>query len=573
MTVSRIHQDQIHTQGSAIDDTLAPTNHDANAVDLADTLDYMASQLADILGEVTWEAAPDEAISALAARAKLEDTLAETELESLTDITVPAGQNYKLLLASELPTFKTKAIATTTKGLVTAQHDGSFGTSHSLAELAGDTALSPRNLLGVVDGASGDPILSSGRVIWGLLQHEATAGDGTAFTDTTPERAQVSFVRANATHDDLEAVPYTDIENAVINLDYVRRKALSERTPQDWLRRTAHVDLPTGAASVTLDNAVDNQGATPVTQDTDIEWRITDTYEFRFETSDGGRTLLAVSPNAAGDQIQLNVDTFDVNVGAAGVVDFDNGVTVDSGGQSLNLGVTAGQIDSTTLKLAATGGLAEVEGTGVTLDGTGGAGGPITIDGTLLDADFSGDGDSHLITDPNSATTRTLLLAARNSGAGSANLELESDGDVLFETAQQTTPIPLDDSTAGAISALPGGPYASVSAAIKAALEGGGLTSVNFDIFVAGSNYAQGVNIPAATLDLTTYDEDMGTPGTPGTPDLFLFLNGRLIRGASGTGVGDWYAGDTPASGDVKVDFPKGIKSGDVLITVAFDAA
>jgi hypothetical protein len=573
MTVSRIRQDQIHTQGSAIDDTLSPPNHDSNAVDLADSIDYMASQLADILGETNWTDAPDETVAALAARAKLEDTLAETELETLTDVTVPNGQNYKLLLAAELPTFKTKAIATTTKGLVTAQHDGTFGSAHSLAELAGDTALSPRNLLGVVDGATGDPILSGGRVIWGLLQNEAGAGDGTAFTDTTPERAQVSFVRANATHDDLEACPATDIEDKVVNLTYVRRKALSERTPQDWLRRTAHVDLPTGAASVTLDNAVDNQGATPVTQDTDIEWRISDTYEFRFETSDGGRTLFAVSPNAVGDQIQLNVDTLDVNVGAAGTIDFDNGLTADSGGQAINVGVTAGRIDSTALKLAATAGLAEVEGQGVTLDGTVGAGGPLTADATYLDADFSGDSDSHLIVDPNSATKRTLLIAARNSGAAVADLELEADGDVLFETAQQTTAIPLDDATAGAISALPGGPHASISAAIKHAIESGGLTSVNFDIYVAGTNYAQGVNIPGVTLDLTTYDEDMGTPGTPGTPDLFLFLNGRLIRGASGTGVGDWYAGDTPASGDVKVDFPKGIKAGDVLITVAFDAA
>jgi hypothetical protein len=77
------------------------------------------------------------------------------------------------------------------------------------------------------------------------------------------------------------------------------------------------------------------------------------------------------------------------------------------------------------------------------------------------------------------------------------------------------------------------------------------------------------VNIPGVTLDLTTFDGDMGTPASPGTPDLFLFLNGRLLRGAAATGTGDWYPGDTPASGDIKVDFPKGIKTNDVILTIA----
>jgi hypothetical protein len=570
MTVSRQRQDQLHTEGSAIDDTLNPTSHDANAVDLADSIDYLASQLADILGEVAWETAPDKSIATLAAQATLEATLAETEAYLLTDVTVPNTQNFKLLsiAGSEVPAV-IKAIATSQLGLVTAPHGGTFGTTHSLAELVGDTAINPRNMLQVVDGATGDPILSGGKTIWGLLQNEAVATDGALFTDVTPERAQVSFVIVNATNDNLIACPVGDIQNKVVNLSFVDRKTLSTRTAQDWMRRGTFVDVPTGGASVTLDNAIDNQGATPATQATDISIRINDSSSWHFQTSDGARSLLSVKPAAAGDEVELNVDTLDVNVGAAGVVDVDNGITVDSGGQALNLGVTAGRIDSTSLKLAATAGLAEVEGVGVTLDGTAGAGGAITMDGTVLDADFSGDADSHLIATQNSATKRTLLIAARNTGAAVADLELEADGDLLFETAQQTTPIPLDDSTAGAISALAGGPHASVSAAIKYALEHGGV-DLAFDIYVAAGNFATGVNIPAVTLDLTSYDGVMGTPGSPGTPDLFLFLNGRLVRGAAATGTGDWYPGTTPANGDIKVDFPKGVKTNDVILTIAF---
>jgi hypothetical protein len=570
MAVSRTRQEEIHTRGAGIDDTLAPTDHDANAVDLADTLDFVASQLANILGETNWFDAPDKSIATLAAQATLEATLAETEKYWLTDVTVPNGQNWKVLsvAGSELPAIA-KAIATGQKGLVSATA-GTFG-ANDLAELAGDTTINPRNMLQVVDGATGDPILTStGKTVWGLLQNESGATDGAVFTDTTPERAQVSFVVVNATNDDLVACPVADVEDLILNLSFVYRKALSERTAQDWMRRGSFVDVPSGAASVTLDTAVDNQGATPVTQTThDINWRITDTYGFKLQNSDGSRDLLAVLPNAAGDEVELNVDTLDVNVGVAGVIDFDNGVTVDSGGQSVNLGVTAGQIDSTTLKLAAATGLAELEGVGVTIDALAGVGGPLTLDGTYLDADFSGDADSHMIVDPNSATLRTLVLAARNSGAALADLKLEADGELYLETVRQTTAIPLDDAAAGAISALAGGPHASVSAAIKYALEHGGV-DLSFDIYVSAGSFAQGVNIPAVTLDLTAFSGDMGTPGSPGTPTLFLFLNGRLLRGAAASGTGDWYPGTTPANGDIKVDFPKGIKNTDVILTLAF---
>lgn len=93
--------------------------------------------------------------------------------------------------------------------------------------------------------------------------------------------------------------------------------------------------------------------------------------------------------------------------------------------------------------------------------------------------------------------------------------------------------------------------------------------SLSFDIYVAVGNFAKGANIPAVTLDLTDFDGDMGTPGVPGAPNLFLLLNGRVIRGAAVTGTGDWFPGTDPSAGDVKVDFPKGIKTGDLILTIA----
>lgn len=557
MAVMRTPQEHIETLGSSIVDTLTPTDHDGNAVDLKETIDYICSQIADMLGESAWETAPDEDIATLAARAKLEDTLAETEYESLVDVTVPNGQNYKVLALADLPTFKTKAIALTAIGLVTAEHAGTFGT-HSLDEVAGDNALAPRNLLQVVDGASGDPILSGGKVVWGLLQHESGATDEADFTATTPERAQVSFVRSNATNNDLEAVPVADIEDAVINLSFVRRKALSSRTPQDWMRRTTFVDLPTGAAAVTLDNAVDNQGATPVTQGTNTEWRIDDDVDLTFETSDGGRTLLGLSPAAAGDTIEMNADSLDINVGAAGTVDIDNGVTVDSGGTSINLGVTAGQIDATAVKLAATTGIAEVEGTtDVVLD----AGETLVADAADLDADFTD--DSHLIMRASDAALKTLELTAANDGAGDSALVLNSeDGDITFQTENETTPIPLDDGTTGPISGVGSGSHASIAAAIADAYANGGVDlTTKFVTF--GSNYAKDANVPAATLDLTAFSMNWAA-----TPTVFLFLQGRIVHGAGAIDTGDAYPGTAPSNGDVKFSYPGGVKSGWKLFSI-----
>jgi hypothetical protein len=573
MAVMRTPQEHVETEGSTIDDTLTPTDHDANAVDLGDTLNYLASQIADITGESTWEAPPDITIAAINAKTFLDEKLALRRIWYLQDITVPSSQNWKILsvAGSEIPAGKNiKAIGGTTKGLVTAQAT-SFG-AHNLDEVLGSTAINPKNLLLLVDGDTGDPILSSSRLVYALLQHEATATDGAAFTDTTPERAQMSFVRPNSTYDDLEACPVADIENKKVNLAWVERQDLDSWVEQDFLVEQAFVDLPAAAQQVTLDNAIDNQSTTPATQATHTYWRIDDDVTLNFQTSDGARDLLELAPAAAGDQVTINADALDVNVGAAGTVDFDNGVTVDSGGTSINLGVTAGRIDASAIKLAATSGLAEVEGTGVTLDGMVGAGGAITIDGTQLDADFGGDADGHLIQAPTSASDRALLVASRNAGAGKGDLKLEADDDVIFETAQETSGIPLDDVTTGPISGLFGQSFTSIAEAIKYA---GSTAGVSFEevktFIISGGPIGSGTNIPAATLDLTTYNLPWPAGGsTSSAARVLVYLNGRLLRGAAATGTGDIYPGDTPANGDIKHDFPAPFKNGWVLFSVGY---
>jgi hypothetical protein len=370
MANTYLRTERVRTPGSGIVDTLNPPDHDASAVDLLDTLGYICSQICDITGEVAWETAPDMSIATIAAKTWLDGKMALRRIDLLQDVTVPSSQNWKVLsvAGSEVPSGKVKALGTgATKGLVCALN-GSFG-AHSLAEVSGQTALSPKNLCILWDGDTGDEILSGGRKVYALLQYETGATDGAAFTDTTPERAQVSFVRPNATYDDLEACPVADVEGKKVNLSYVERQDLATFVEQDFLADTPRVDLGAAGQQVTLDNAIDNQGATPATQATDIEVRIADTKGWFFDDPSGGRDLLAILPNSAGDEVEMNVDALDINVGASGTVDIDNGITVDSAGTPINLGVTAGQIDAgaAALKLLSTGAAVTVDGVGVVI--------------------------------------------------------------------------------------------------------------------------------------------------------------------------------------------------------------
>jgi hypothetical protein len=138
-----------------------------------------------------------------------------------------------------------------------------------------------------------------------------------------------------------------------------------------------------------------------------------------------------------------------------------------------------------------------------------------------------------------------------------------ASGEVQF-TSSRDTDLELDDATSGPISALFGQTFTSVSAAIKYAGEQGGV-DLSLKTFTVSSNYGQGVNVPGAIQDISQYPIDMNTVSTV---EQFVFLNGRLLFGGNGTTKNDVYAGDTPASGDVKFDFHRGVKNNDVIISI-----
>lgn len=262
-------------------------------------------------------------------------------------LTGGSGGDVKILGAGELPSNLVAAVgAVTTRGTVVAAHPGTFGVAN-LAEVTGSTAISPKNIVEVVNASTRDPILSGGRVIYGLLQGESGLADGDTILVGTPDRVQLSFVRINAAGDDLETISGADLGGQSINVCYTERKALEDLNEQDFLRG-AVVDIPT-SSTVTRQVAYDNQGTTPVELATGatldlnsagIAWTIRDLLNANLlritEGSSGGTSTV---------QLGTDVDTFDVN---AIVNDFNAGATIRSGGtRPIAVGVTDGVLATT----------------------------------------------------------------------------------------------------------------------------------------------------------------------------------------------------------------------------------
>lgn len=328
----------IRALGSLIDDTLTPTSHDATAIDFKDFADYLCSQIADITGEATWEAAPDMTIATMAAKTWLSDKKGLRDFQHLTDITVPSGANFKVLVqsASETPS-RVVAIASTVSGAVVAELAAGEINAHRLTEVGGSNALNPRDLCLVYDASTGDPLQSAGRQIYALLQVKNGATDGAAFNDTT-NQGQLSFVRPNSTYDDLEACPVADIEDKVINYIYADRETLSAWTDQDWRRSSVHVDLASANISISLDDAY-GFGSLVAVDNTDVEWKVSDTKHFYVSDSAGSDRILDIAPASGGDAV---------------VFDAPGGITITAGNvigganaaawNGVNIGTNAGEV-------------------------------------------------------------------------------------------------------------------------------------------------------------------------------------------------------------------------------------
>lgn len=353
-----IRQDVQVRQSDLYDDTLAAgVTLETAGISLEDDLNALRSQVkrllyADSAGDwytdIQTVNGKKRAITALnTALDALEEKMVPCPTDLLTDIVIGAGVNFKILVvaSSQAPSVVGSSAATTEGAIVALSafsDDPDFG-QHELVEVAGPSAIRPQNLVTIRDANTGQLIQSGGRDVYALLQAESTFTDGAAFNDTaTGNRVKLSFVRMNAGLNDLEACPIADIENKTINYQYTRRVKFTNADINCMLGRAVFIDQA-GLVDVTLDRAIDNQVG-PATQAQNIAIRISDTFSWAFQDPAGASNILQVAAAAGADAVRMNVDVLDINNSAT--ADFLNGATFDSGGTAINVGDTAGQIDS-----------------------------------------------------------------------------------------------------------------------------------------------------------------------------------------------------------------------------------
>lgn len=513
-----IRQDTQIRNSDVYDDSVAPTEaaYETNPTHIETDLNNMRSQVQnflnrdgasfptgnwwdDLTAPSTLETGTQRGINSLNdALHAVEKKRVLTCTWGLNSISIAsAGDTFDILGTGELPGNTTAAVgAVTTLGTVVAAHGGTFGTA-SLDEVAGPTAISPKNLVQIVDATTRDPILDAGNQIYGLLQSE-DATDGHTITDTTTTRVQISFVKLNGAGTDLVAITSGAMDGISYDYCYVERVRLEDLNESNFLGG-ANIDVPAGS-TVNRQVSYDNQGTTPVDLTTnatlDLEgagltWAIRDDLE---------ANLFTIVEGSAGGTSQVNihadVDEFDVD---AAVNNFAEGVTVDSAGTALNLGVTAGQIDmASSLTIAATGGTSDI---------------------------FMSAGNELYFDD----TNQTGSTWAQTAGIKLSETTAEWDN---FETQ-----------------------FGEVSL-LNAIVQAGTAAARTKGVAVVTTNAAADVNVTGAggTPNLDAQLPDYS--GVTFLTDVDVYLNGVLLRnGADASANHDVYPGDSPANGDLKFEF------------------
>lgn len=505
-----IQQDTQIYPSATYDDTLAAgSTLQSGAANLQDDLNGLRAQMKRVLhagAAGNWyDAIPFPGGSSARGIEQLATDLFDVErkrllfrTEVLTDVTVPASQNWVVLsvASSETPSQTAAVDASTAEGAIVALHTGTFG-SHALDEVTGPNAIRPKNLCVVRLASTGQPIQSAnGKDVYALLQSEV-ATDGHTFNDTT-QQVQLSFVRENSAGTDLEAVPVADIENKAINYSYARR-IYFDNIPEESFLSGAFVDQ-TAVTDVTLDRAIDNQSGA-ATQAQNIRWQITDTFSLDFEDSAGTRDLFKIAPASGGDAISFNTD--DWTLTNTNTATMTNGLAVDTSGTQINLGATAGQIDSAGALTVLSGGSSDL---------------------TLRSA-------NEMFLDDVNQTGSTW---AQTSGIKLSDTTQEWDD---FETAFGEV------SLLRAIYLARGGARTKGVAVVTA-----GTISANTNVTGAGGTPNIDAQLPAYT-------------GGDFVAKVDVYLNGVLLRnGADASANHDVYPGTTPANGDLMFEF--GLKGG-----------
>ena len=346
-------------------DTLSPgPTLQTNALYLEDDLAGIRSQIKSLLGTghfydpiFTTPSGKQRAVSQLnSSLDALESHPVLQRSSVLTTVTVPSGANFVILSQSgnQTPSLNA-AIGPTTQGAVVAlsSQSGTAFAANELSAVVGGDALNPKNLALIHNNANGQVIESGQQDIFALLQVEGGASDGSAFNDTSGgARLKLSFVIVNQATKTLVACPAADIGGMVINYSYQLRTSLLALPEQAFTGQGTFVDN-IGSADITLTQATANQAGAGIPVNSPVLWRVATSQQFSIQSANGGSTYFSIAPSGSATAASIATSTF--SIATQSPVTSTQGMTLAQGTQAINVGVTAGQIDSAGLALTSTG--------------------------------------------------------------------------------------------------------------------------------------------------------------------------------------------------------------------------
>lgn len=220
MAVTKSNQAQNIKQSQTYDDTLSPSVAETASTNAEDDLNFIRSQLKAILGEADWFTTPTSTIKDLSNLSGVTRNVVYYTSE-FQSITVPSSANFVALSSPGFPPSQNIALVSTTEGAISALLTTDSGVSHSTA-----TATNEGNLLLIREALTEDKIVDkNGEIIFGLLQVDVASTDGSPFSLTGANSAQISFVTRDTTTGLLIAANVAQIENKVIEYSYRFRQS------------------------------------------------------------------------------------------------------------------------------------------------------------------------------------------------------------------------------------------------------------------------------------------------------------------------------------------------------------
>lgn len=276
------------------------------------------------------------------------------DIQSQAFVDVPSGSNWVGLSISGSTApigLAAVGLGTTTgsfTGTIVATLPGPAWTAHSLNLISGTSVGSPRNLVKIRDAYTNQTIYDATQgnsEVFGLLQIDSAATDGTALADTSPGRTQISFVIENISGTIVTA-SVAAIGGKIINYVYRNRTNLLG-LPDDAYSNTVFVDVtPTVSgfavlSDITLQQAINGQGNTLVNQN-----------GYFSQINLAGSGLAGSWGFLSGTQTLWRVlaDTNTVVVGANNALfnnltaSFLSGISVATGSAAIDIGIALGTI-------------------------------------------------------------------------------------------------------------------------------------------------------------------------------------------------------------------------------------